>query len=457
MIVRTYYLSCLSQASYLIADEVSGRAAVIDPRRDAGEYVKEAERLGVRICYIIQTHLHADFLSGHLELADATGAQIVFGEAAPIEFQALKVSDGAWLELGGVRLQILSTPGHTPESICITAYDTPLATQPICVFTGDTLFIGDVGRPDLLSSVGFKAEDLASSLYVALHGKLMTLPDNVVIYPAHGAGSACGRSLSTDLTSTIGEQKALNYALQPMPEDAFVAAVLSGQPAAPGYFVFDAITNRKAHPLFDESLLPTPLSLAALDTAVDSGAVVVDARTEVDYATGHLHGSLNVSIEGRFAEIVGSVVRPGTPIVLMCPQGREHEAVIRLARIGFDNVIGYLAEPIDILTGNPERVEGSSRLTAAQLREALRSVDGIQLVDVRNPAELLVGTIEDSVPVPLGALARSLDSLDPVRPTVVYCAGGFRSSTAASLLRKQGFDDVSDLLGGYTAWQAALC
>ena len=454
MIIHQYYLECLSHASYLVGDEVSGTAVVVDPRRDIAEYVADADRMGLRITHVIETHLHADFLSGHLELAAATGAEIVFGEAAPVEFAATRLPDGAWIDLGHVRLQVLATPGHTPESICITAYESPDSTEPACVFTGDTLFIGDVGRPDLLASVGHTAEDLGRMLYRSLREKVMTLPDATKVYPAHGAGSACGKNLSTETMSTMAEQRALNYALQPMSEDAFVAMVTEGQPAAPGYFVYDAIKNRKERELLDESQPARPLSVLEFDTAVADGAVIIDTRPAMDFAAGHLVGSLSVGLDGRFAEYAGSVVRPDSPIVLVCEPGSEQEAVIRLARIGFDGVVGYLHDPLTVMAEDPERVERASRLTVDQLRQVLADTPDLQLVDIRNPGELAVGVIEPAVTLPLGTLAGHLDELDPSRPTVVYCAGGYRSSAGASLLRTHGFVDVSDLLGGYAAWEA---
>ncbi|MDA2987245.1 MAG: MBL fold metallo-hydrolase [Actinomycetota bacterium] len=453
MILNQYYLECLSHASYLVGDETTGKAVVIDPRRDIAEYVADAQQAGLQITHVIETHLHADFLSGHLELAAAMGAEIVFGEAAPVEFAAVKLADGSWIDLGHVRLQILQTPGHTPESICITAYEGD-ATEPSCVFTGDTLFIGDVGRPDLLSSVGHTADDLGKQLYHSLHTKLMPLPDSVKVYPAHGAGSACGKNLSTETMSTMGEQRALNYALQPMSEQQFIDIVTEGQPAAPGYFVFDAITNRKERELFDETQPPRALSLLEFDSAVNDGAIIIDTRQAMDFAAGHLIGSLSVGLDGRFAEYAGSLVEPHAQIVLVCEPGAEVEATTRLARIGFDNVVGFLAEPMQVMAENPERVEQASRLTVEQLREVLTNTPDVQLVDIRNPGELAVGSIEPAAFLPLGSLAMQLDQLDPARPTVVYCAGGYRSSAGASLLRTHGFEDVSDLLGGYAAWEA---
>ncbi len=454
MIVNQYYLECLSHASYLVGDEASGTAVVIDPRRDVAEYVADAEKLGLRITHVINTHLHADFLSGHLELAAATGAEMVFGKAAPVEFAAMLVADGTWIDMGQVRLQVLETPGHTPESICITAYESADAAEPTCVFTGDTLFIGDVGRPDLLASVGVTADELGRMLYHSLHTKLIPLADDVKVYPAHGAGSACGKNLSTETMSTMREQRALNYALQPMSEDDFVAIVTDGQPAAPPYFVFDAITNRKERALFDEQQELRAMSLDDMDQALTDGAVLIDTRQAADFAAGHLVGAVNVGLDGRFAEYAGSVVEPHAQIVLVCEEGAEREAVTRLARIGFDNVIGYLEQPLQVMAEHAGRTEHASRLTADQLRVILESTPDVQLVDIRNPGELAVGVITSAKTLPLGSLMRQLDELDPNRPTVVYCAGGYRSSAGASLLRTHGFEDVSDLLGGYAAWEA---
>ena len=454
MIVHQYYLECLSHASYLVGDETSGTAVVIDPRRDVGEYVADAEELGLRITHVINTHLHADFLSGHHELSAATGAEMVFGKSAPVEFPAMLVADGSWIEMGHVRLQVLETPGHTPESICITAYEGPDATEPYCVFTGDTLFIGDVGRPDLLASVGVTADELGRMLYASLHTKLIPLPDEVLVYPAHGAGSACGKNLSTETMSTMRDQRALNYALQPMSEDDFVAIVTDGQPAAPPYFVYDAITNRKERALFDEQAEITAMSLLELDQALADGAVLIDTRQATDFAAGHLIGSVNVGLDGRFAEYAGSVVEPHSPIVLVCEEEAEREAVTRLARIGFDNVIGFLQQPHQVMAEHPERTEHASRLTVDQLQDIMANVPDVQLVDIRNPGELSVGVISPAKMLPLGSLMRQLGELDPSRPTVVYCAGGYRSSAGASLLRTHGFADVSDLLGGYAAWEA---
>ncbi len=427
-----YYLDCLSQASYLIGDQATGRAVVVDPRRDIQEYLDDAEAAGLRIELIIETHFHADFLSGHLELAEATGAAIGFGE---------------------VTLEVRATPGHTPESISVVVYERPADEVPYGVLTGDTLFIGDVGRPDLLSSIGVSADDLGRQLYHSLHEKLLTLPDVTRVFPAHGAGSACGKNLSTETQSTIGEQRSTNYALAPMTEAEFVAVVTEGQPSAPGYFAFDAGLNRRQRELLDETEPPEALTLDAVLEHQRSGAAVLDTRDANEYSIGHLAGSLNVGAGGRFAEYAGSVVGPDTPIVLVTDPGGELEAKVRLARIGFDTVVGALAEPVAAFLAHPDVVETSTRITAADLEAALGTVT---VVDVRNPGEVKLGMIDGARHVPVAELRTRLGELDPAAPTVVYCAGGYRSILASSLLRSAGFTQVSDLLGGYGAWMTHL-
>lgn len=454
MIVEQHYLDCLSQASYVIGDETTGRAVVVDPRRDVAPYLETAAEHGLTIELVVETHFHADFLSGHLELAAATGADIAYGSVADTEFPSRKLADGETISLGEVELEILHTPGHTPESICIVVRERPDA-DPYAVLTGDTLFIGDVGRPDLLSSVGVTADDLARQLYRSLHEKLLPLPDATRVYPAHGAGSACGKNLSTDTWSTIGDQRTGNYALAPMTEDDFVEVVTAGQPAPPAYFVYDAGLNRMVRPLLDETAPPTPLDLAAVQSAQGDGAVILDTRNPEEFALGHLRGSLNIGMAGRYAEFAGGVITPETPIVLVAPDGRELEAKNRLARIGFDHVVGALADPIRAMAEHPDTVTVSSRLDVPALVQAMNTVDGLQVVDVRQPGETERGTIDGAIEIPLTCLNDDLGRLDPARPTVVYCAGGFRSSIAASHLTASGFDDVSDLLGGYGAWQAA--
>ncbi len=450
-----YYLDCLSHASYLIGDESSGRAVVIDPQRDVSEYLKDAEEMGMTIELVIETHFHADFLSGHLELADATGATIVYSDVAEPEFDFMGVADGQRYQLGdeaGVTLEFRHTPGHTPESMSIVVYEHATDAAPYGVLTGDTLFIGDVGRPDLLASIGFTRDELADKLYHSLHDKLMTLPDGTRVYPAHGAGSACGKNLSADLVSTMGEQKRTNYALRAPDKASFVELVTAGQPPAPSYFVYDAVLNRKDRRLLDEQAAPTPLSYDAAMTAVAQGAILVDGRNPEDFALGHLRGAVNIGLEGRYAEFAGSVVKPDADIVLFTDPGQETEGKNRLARIGFDRVVGYVENPDRAMFDHQQDVQTASRLTVTGFGERTTSVLNLQIVDVRNPGETDAGMIPGAVNIPVSQLPDRLAELDPGRPTVVYCAGGYRSSVAASLLRQRGFADVSDILGGYNAW-----
>ncbi len=457
MIFTQHYLACLSHASYLIADEATGRAVVVDPRRDIGVYLEEADARGLQIERVVETHLHADFLSGHLELAAATGAVISFGDAARLDFPTEPLAHGRRIELGDVWLEIRATPGHTPESICVTVYEHTGDRTPYGVLTGDTLFVGDVGRPDLLASAGtgFDARTLGRLLYRSLHEQLLTLPDATRVFPAHGAGSSCGKQLSSETSSTIGEQRRSNYALQPMTEDEFVAAVTEGQPTRPAYFTFDAQRNRQQHRLLDETVVPTEMGLAEVVDAVARGAVPLDTREPPDFAAGHLRGAINVGLLGRFAEWAGDVLDPDREIVLVGDPSTALESRVRLARIGFDKVTGYLGDPRQLFMDRPDLVDSSSRVSIEQLAELVGLVPNMQLVDVRNPGETAAGTLTGARLIPLAALVSSLDELERDAPVVVNCAGGYRSMVAASLLRHAGFSDVSDLIGGFGAWAAA--
>ncbi len=451
-----YYLECLSHASYLIGDESTGRAVVVDPQRDVAEYVADARAAGLTIELVIETHFHADFLSGHLELAEATGAKIVYSSVADAEFEVMGVDDGQRYSLGDVILEFRHTPGHTPESMSIVVYehgdDIAAGRAPYGVLTGDTLFIGDVGRPDLLASIGFSRDELADMLYDSLHTKLMPLPDATRVYPAHGAGSACGKNLSTDLWSTIGDQKQSNYALRAPDKATFVEMVTEGQPPAPGYFVYDAILNRKDRDLLDETAIPDAMSYDEVLAALADGAMLVDGRDPEEFAHGHMKAAINVGLNGRYAEFAGSVLPSDVDIVLVTEPGQELEGKNRLARIGFDQVIGHLDQPLRVMVERQDHVRRASRLSGVDVDRRLADVDELQLVDVRNPGEFEAGSIPGAVSIPVSQFPDRLDELDPAKPTVVFCAGGYRSSVAASVLRQRGFVDVSDIVGGYGAW-----
>jgi glyoxylase-like metal-dependent hydrolase (beta-lactamase superfamily II) len=454
VVIRQLYLGCLSQASYLVGDAATGRAIAVDPRRDIAEMLGAAEAEGLSIELIVQTHFHADFLSGHLELAEATGAAIAYGSVAVTDFASRSLADGEVIDLGGVQVEVLHTPGHTPESISLVVRPAPGA-DPVAALTGDTLFIGDVGRPDLLVSVGVTADDLGRQLYRSVH-RLLALPDETLVLPAHGAGSACGKALSTETVSTIGEQRRTNYAVQPMSESAFVALVTEDQPAAPAYFIHAATLNHQDRPLLHEGEPVHEIDLDAVDRAVAAGAAVVDVRPVEDFAGGHLAGSLNVGLGGRFAEQVGSVVPVDTPIVLVGTLEAAYEAKVRLARIGFDDIVGVLTTVHAVLEASPARSARLSRLTAADLGSRQEALGGrLELIDVRNPGEVTASPVEGARNIPLAHLRGRLDELDPARPIVLVCAGGARSAIASSLLRSEGFTDVSDVLGGAAALGAA--
>jgi glyoxylase-like metal-dependent hydrolase (beta-lactamase superfamily II) len=454
MIFTQHYLDCLSQGSYFIGDESTGRAVVVDPRRDIEPYLSEASEHGLQIERVIETHIHADFLSGHLELAAATGAKICFSEEADVEFPVETLRDGQRISLGEVTLEILATPGHTPESISIVVYENADDDIPYGVLTGDALFVGDVGRPDLLAGGGLSSETLARTLYDSLHDKLLKLPDATRVFPAHGAGSACGKQMSSETSSTIGEQRRENYALQLTDVDEFVATITDGQSPQPHYFEFDSLRNRELRPLLDES--PPPLwDVNDVYEHAEAGAILLDTREQDDYESGHLRGAVNVGLQGRFAESAGQVIAPDRDIVLVGDSDLAQESKTRLARVGLDRVIGQLRDLPSVLMQRPDVVETASRVTAEQLAELLNSRPNLQLVDVRNPGETEDGVVHHAREIPLPVLTDSLGSLDKTAPVVTYCASGYRSLVAASMLRASGFEDVSDLVGGYDAWQDA--
>jgi len=457
MFFKQYYLGCLSHASYMVGDEESGAAVVIDPQRDVDQYLADAEREGLTIRHVFLTHFHADFISGHLELRDLAGATIHMGRRADTEYECVKAGDGDSLDLGKLRLTVLETPGHTPECICILVFDMAAdPDRPYAVLTGDTLFIGDVGRPDLLASFGVTADELAADLYDSLTQKLMTLPDETLVYPAHGAGSMCGKHISKETVSTIGAQKKFNYALQPMSKGEFIKLVACDQPEAPGYFAYDAVLNRQERPVLRANLESAvkPLTLARVLELRKQGAQILDVRDPAEFAGAHMVDSINVGLSGQFAIWCGTVLDRHKPTVIVGDPGQEAEAAMRLGRIGIDSVAGYLDGGMAALAGKEELVRTAGRVTAQELAEMLESPAPPVVLDVRNDREYQSKHIAGSIHIPLNRLAASLDEVPRGKPLVIHCAGGYRSSIAASLLRLHKVADAPDLIGGIGAWEA---
>jgi hydroxyacylglutathione hydrolase len=440
---KQFYLGCLSHASYYIGSE--NEAAVIDPQRDVQQYLDEAAANGQAIKYVIETHSHADFVSGHVELASRAGAHIVYGSRANTAFPSLKVKDGDELVVGRVTLRFLETPGHTPEGITIIAQNNESRGEPLKVFTGDTLFIGDVGRPDLIGSKGFTSEQMARMLYDSIHKKIMPLPDDSEIYPAHGAGSLCGRSLSNETWSTLGEQKKVNYALKPMSKDEFVKLVATAQPEVPAYFPKSAARNLEGSKALED--LPDPVALQPEQIRNFDG-IVLDVRQNHEYGAGHVPNSINIGLDGQFASWAGTIVLIGAPIAIVA-NSREQvdEAVTRLARVGHETTSGFIL--IDDFTGELQRI---SQIPVKDVVKLVEASDGVQVVDVRRLVEYESGHAINAINIPLDKLPREFDRLDPKKPTYVICQSGYRSSLGTGILENAGFKEIYNVSGGTKAW-----
>jgi len=458
MILKQFYLPCLAHASYMVIDQRTKSAAVIDPQRDIEQYVEEAERRGATIKYVLLTHFHADFIAGHLELRDKLGARIYLGARAETEYDFTPLKDGDVLEFGDVRLKILETPGHTPEGISIVVFDLAKSDQkPQAVFTGDTLFVGDVGRPDLLASIGVTADELGGMLYDSLRQKLMKLPGETIVYPAHGAGSMCGKNLGQETFSTIGEQRTYNYALQPMAKQAFIALVTADQPEAPQYFTHDAVLNRKERSTLAETLERglKPLSLEEFSRLQKDGARALDVRPAADFAGSHVTGSINIGLDGKFATWSGTAIPPDARILIVADPGAEREAALRLGRIGLDNVVGFLSGGMGALEAHLDLVQSTERITAQALAALQEDGDAPFVVDVRSESEWNDCHIEGSTNIPLAQLEQRKDEIPRDRDVVVMCRTGYRSSLATSMLQRQAFGRLSDLVGGIEGWRAS--
>ncbi len=458
MILKQYYLGCLAHASYLLGDETSATAIIVDPQRDIHQYLDDAEKFGLHIHHVFLSHFHADFIAGHLELRDRCGATIHLGSRAQAEYAFAAMKDGDTLNFPGLRLQVLETPGHTIESISILVFDLGKdPARPHAVLTGDTLFIGDVGRPDLRASLGWTANDLGTHLYDSLHDKLLELPDETLVYPAHGSGSLCGKNLSSDTVSPLGFQRATNYALQPMTKEEFIRLVIADQPDAPPYFTYDAILNAREHPSLDKNLeqVLRPIELDDVLRMGDAGSQILDVRDASEYAKGHLAGSINIGLGGQYATWAGTVLDRAKPIVIVAEPGREKEAALRLGRIGFDHVTGYLQGGMEALAGRSDLVWPTERISAPAVAEELASAVAPLLLDIRNPREWTTKRIDGSVNVPLNHLQERIAEIPRDRRIAIHCAGGYRSSIAASILQQHGITNLTEMAGGLAAWEAA--
>jgi len=440
---KQFYLGCLAHASYYIGSE--GEAAIVDPQRDVEQYLTEADANNQKIKYIIETHLHADFVSGHIELAQKTGAKIVFGAKANAEFQHTAVKDGDALAVGEVNLKILETPGHTPEGISIVI---EISGEPKKVLTGDTLFIGDVGRPDLVGSKGFTAMEMAGFLYDSLHEKILQLPDDTEVYPAHGAGSLCGKNMSKETWSTVGEQRKLNYALQPMAKDEFIKMMTENLTETPAYFPKSVAKNLAGASSLEELSKPKEMSAQAVK---DFSGVILDVRSTDDFGAGHIPNSLNIGLGGQFASWAGTLIDTDAPIVVVADaEEKVVEAVMRLARVGIESVEGFLL--ISDWTYSSARIE---QISVEEMDKRLPEKNNLQFIDVRRAGEYESGHAPRTVNLALSNLKNLTDKLDASRPTYVICQGGYRSSAATSVLEQKGFREIYNIIGGTDAWTKA--
>ena len=453
MYVQQLYTSCLSEAAYYI--ESNGEAAIVDPLRDIDAYLQLATSRKASIKYIFETHFHADFVSGHLDLAKATGATIVYGPGTQTAFPVHVAKDGETFAIGALTLQVLHTPGHTLESSCYLLKDE--AKNDYCVFSGDTLFAGDVGRPDLAQKESnLTMEELAGMLYDSIHTKLWPLADNVIVYPAHGPGSSCGKSFA-DTESTIGKEKAGNYALQAADKQAFIKAVTEGLAEPPGYFPINARINREGYAAFSDVLEQAlkPLSPAEIKTHLQNSGLLLDTRPSAQFAQAFIPESIFIGLEGRFAEWAGSLLPFDKPIALVAEPGTEKETVTRLARVGFSNIAGYLSGGLEAWQSAGESIDMLIEVEADELAMDMPFDDNLVVLDVRRPAEFAEGHVKDAINIPLNEMTdpANLSNLEEEQNIYVHCAGGYRSVIAASLLKRQGIHNLRNVLGGWKSIQ----
>ncbi|MES2416821.1 MAG: MBL fold metallo-hydrolase [Bacteroidota bacterium] len=451
MKIEQIYTGCLAEAAYYI--ESKGEAAIIDPLREVGPYLKKAEQNGTQIKYIFETHFHADFVSGHVELAQKSGATIVYGPTAKTTFKAHIAIDGEQFKIGDLTLTTLHTPGHTPESTTYLLTD-PMG-KPYCIFTGDTLFIGDVGRPDLAQQGSLTMEDMASTLYDSLHAKILNLPDEIIIYPAHGAGSACGKNMSKETFDTLGHQKKVNYALMASSKEQFIKEVTEGILPPPQYFAKNAALNKNGYSQMDEvyeqglrALNPKEFEALANQT----GALILDTRDPQRFAKAFIPNSINIGLNGQFAPWVGALITDlKQELLLITDEGKAEEAITRLARVGYDNTIGYLDGGIDAWSAAGKEIDKISSISAQDFEKVVDSQEAINALDVRKPGEYEAEHLEATLTRPLDYINDWTAEINPNETYYIHCAGGYRSMIAASILKARGIENVIDINGGYAA------
>jgi hydroxyacylglutathione hydrolase len=445
--IEQLYTNCLAEAAYYIESE--GQAAIIDPLRETEPYIELAKKRDAKIKYVFETHFHADFVSGHLDLAREVNATIVYGPQANTDYKVYNAKDGEEFAIGKIKLRVLHTPGHTPESSCYLLLDENGKEH--ALFSGDTLFVGDVGRPDLLDGV-MTSDQLASMMYDSLTKKIKTLPDNVIVYPAHGPGSACGKNIGKETQSTIGDQKKFNYALQDMSREEFIERVTEGIQPPPQYFFEDARINKTGYAPIDEVIRSNTkaLSVNEFNDAAKKGAIILDTRKADDFEKGFIPGSINIGLNGQFAVWVGTLIDIKKSLVLITENGKEEETVLRLARVGYENVLGFLNGGVSSWDA---KVDTVNSITAAEMKAEMEK--GIDVLDVRKPGEWNVSHVKGASFVPLAEFPQILSGLDKHKPYIVHCGGGYRSMTAISIMKNQGFKNLVNIYGGFGAMEKA--
>ena len=445
MYIKQLYTNCLAEAAYYI--ESNGEAAIIDPIRETEPYLELAKERGTKIKYIFETHFHADFVSGHIDLANKTGAEIIYGPMAETNYKVRNLKDGEEVKVGDLTIRALHTPGHTPESTCYLLLDESFEEH--CVFTGDTLFVGDVGRPDLLDGKMTK-EQLAGMMYDSLNNKIKKLPDEVIVYPAHGPGSSCGKNLGPEKQSTIGMEKQRNYALADMKREDFIKVLTEGLTPPPAYFFSDAMINKQGYAAIDAVMKRNmkPLSIAEFEKEVASGSVILDTRCPDDFEKGFVPGSINIGLNGMYAIWAGTILDINVPLVIVCDAGKEEESVMRLARVGYEKVNGFLDGGMEAWTKAGKPVDTVTSIDPPEFADRVHK--GEKVLDVRRITEAEEGHVKDATVIPLAELKQNLDALDKNTPLLIHCRGGYRSMVAASLMKRQGFKDVTNVHGGWS-------